>query len=109
MVSGGSKLQAICDFFTRSFSRFELERVLKFNGYEEAANSVAWDAPIAKSSLRMLEALDRRGLVNAEFFRRLGDERPARKAELEALQGAWLGDLDGPPTAGLGRLDQVPD
>src|SRR4051794_26457928 len=100
MPSGGGKLQALRDFLTTAFRPFELEAFLKLNGYEEAAVAVNWDAPLVESSLRLLEALDHRGLVDADFFRRLGEARQARGAEIEALRGAWLGDTParpGPP------------
>jgi hypothetical protein len=78
------------DFLLDSFSSSELERFLKFGGYDTVAAEANPNARRADYFFDVMLALDRRGLINTKFFEHLKEELPSRQAEIEFLMDVWL-------------------
>src|SRR5262249_53107587 len=75
-----------------SFKPSEFERFLKLRGFAEVAEAVSQHAGVAEYFSDVVEALDHRGRIDAEFFDRLAEERPAKEAQVKSLETFWLAE-----------------
>jgi hypothetical protein len=91
MAIAGANHERLHGFLLGSFNRPEFEQFLKFNGYEDVIPAVAQDLPLDAYFLGIVEALNRRGRLDARFFSLLQNERPARGVEIEGLSRTWFG------------------
>jgi hypothetical protein len=89
MATEGEEYQELCDFLEDSFSSPQLEIFLKRNGYKEVAAAVNRDDGATEYVFHVVEELDRRGLINLEFFHRLAKARPRKAARIERLRESW--------------------
>src|SRR5262249_6583170 len=90
MSTKAEKYRSLCDFLEESFRPSELEMFLELNGFVEVAAAVNRSVGRAEYVFEVVQALDRRGLIDAEFFGRLTTERPAKKAQVQKLGDFWL-------------------
>ena len=89
MATKGERYRALRDFLAASFDRNDFDEFLKLNGYEDIASAVVREAADSKYFLDVVEAMDRRGLIDAAFFGLLKVQRPRKGAEIEGLKRAW--------------------
>jgi hypothetical protein len=90
MATKGEQIGGLRDFFVDSFRASELEMFLTVNGYEEVAAAVNQSVGSIEYFFNVVQALNRRGLIDDEFFVRLRRERPAKDALIRGLQESWL-------------------
>jgi hypothetical protein len=102
MAARGEQIRGLRDFFTDSFRASELEMFLIENGYGEVTAAVNPNAGGAAYGFNVVQELDRRGLIDAEFFERLRQERPRKQAEIDAVRALWLGASQAAATASGG-------
>jgi hypothetical protein len=104
MPAKGEKHRAIRDLLLDSFTLLELEQFLKLNGYEEVAHAASPNVGPADFCFQVVEALDRMGRIDSEFFDRLSQARPAKGAQINSL-GKLVLDTDGVPKSLHERLE----
>ena len=90
MVAENGKNQDLDDFLKRSFTTLELDKFLKLEGYKKVAEAVNPSVGVAEYCFAVVQALDRRGLIDAAFFDCLMRERPMKVAEVRVLRGLWV-------------------
>jgi hypothetical protein len=82
----GEKYRAIRDLLLDSFTLPELEQFLKLNGYDDVAHAVSPNVGPADFCFQIVEALDRMGRSDSNFFDRLNEARPAKAAQINAVR-----------------------
>ena len=90
MTNKGEMIEGLLDFFVDSFKASALEMFLTLNGYGEAASDVNERVGGREYFYNVVRALDRRGLINEEFFGRLTRALPKKEAIIRGLQELWL-------------------
>src|SRR5262249_32094347 len=90
MPTEGERIQALGDFLRESFALHPLGQFLVTKGYADVADAVHTDVGWNPYAFEVVQELGRRGLIDAAFFDRLAQERPARAAEIQSLKGSWL-------------------
>jgi tetratricopeptide (TPR) repeat protein len=97
----GLRNRGLRDFLKDSFRPAELEMFLRLNGFAQVADAVNPNVGGVEYSFAVVRALDQRNWVDAEFFDRLAEERPAKDVEIRRLQRTWLGEgPEGPGGSG---------
>jgi hypothetical protein len=91
MATRGEKHERLHDFLRDSFKPAELQRFLKLKGFAEVAQAVDRNVGGTEYFFDVVEALDQRGLVDAQFFDRLAKARPKKKPQVEGLEAFWIG------------------
>src|SRR5262249_25589310 len=69
------RLREVCKFFEESFRSPELYQFLSVNEYQAVAAAVNRAVGDTQYVFGVVQALDQRGLINAELFARLRKER----------------------------------
>jgi formylglycine-generating enzyme required for sulfatase activity len=90
MATKGEKYERLRDFLNNSFRPFELDMFLKVKGFAEVAETVARSVGGVEYTFGIVEALDHRGLIDAQFFDHLAKERPGLKGLIKSLEAFWL-------------------
>jgi hypothetical protein len=90
MATEAERHRKLCDFFTASFNPEELDAFLRLNEYAGTANAVDRKGAAATYSFDVVQALDRRGMIDAEFFDRLAKERPKKMTQVQELRAFWI-------------------
>src|SRR5262245_53969358 len=91
MATKGEKYERLHDFFLQSFEPPELKMFLRKQDYNRVADAVNPNAGADQYFFDVIEALDRRGLIDAEFFDRLVEERNKKMEEIKRLRADWVG------------------
>lgn len=94
MPTVSEKYEKLRDFFRESFLISEMEMFLKSNDFVEVADNVSPNVGAVKYFFDVVDAMDRRRLVNATFFDRLLKERPAKEDQIKIVRGLWLDDVN---------------
>lgn len=77
-------------FLKDAFTTDELRRLLRYLPHgEELVQALVDTAPLATFADSAVAGLRARGLVDAQFFDRLREERPKRADEIAAIARAW--------------------
>jgi hypothetical protein len=97
MTTGGDKIKYLGDFLRASFRPSELDRFLRLNEFNEVADEVNVNVGPNQYFFDVVQALDRRGLVDARFFKCLTEERPRKRVEIERLEENWRGERETRP------------
>jgi tetratricopeptide (TPR) repeat protein len=110
MPTEGERIQALGDFLREAFALRQLEQFLVTKGYADVADAVHTEVSLDQYAFAVVQELTRRGLIDAAFFERLEQERPARAAEIRRLEGAWLGagKAGAPPSGRTTRPCNLP-
>jgi hypothetical protein len=90
MAAEGEKHEKLRDFFRESFKPPELDEFLKLKGFGEVTEAVNPNVAGDQYFLHVIEALDRRGQIDAEFFDRLAKVRPKKESQIKSLKQLWL-------------------
>jgi len=86
-----SAFTALSDLFVSMFSVGEMRRFVRYE-YPELYNDIAFQGSPASVAFEVVATLDREGaLAGSDLFDALVRERPRRKAEIRAVQGAVAG------------------
>jgi hypothetical protein len=101
MVTQGERYRRLRDFFMGSFRPADFQEFLMFQGgeFEEVVRAVNPNVAEAEYFFEVVGELNRRGLIDTEFFNHLAEERPAKRAQIKSLAESWLDEdpeaLDG--------------
>jgi hypothetical protein len=87
-ATGGEKYQRLCDFFRGSFNPGELDIFLRLKGFAAVAEAVNKNVAGATYFFEVVQALDRRGSIDAAFFDHLTKERPAKATQIEVSRSS---------------------
>jgi hypothetical protein len=90
MPTKGEKIRRLSYFLKESFKPSDFGMFLKYGGFEEVLDGVQLNAETVRYFFDVVEALDHRGMVDAEFFGRLTEERPRKEALIRSLKEFWL-------------------
>jgi hypothetical protein len=90
MATEGQKYERLHDFLKESFKTPEFQRFLRLKGFEEVAEAVDRNVGGTEYFFDVVEALDRWGRIDTEFFDRLAKERPAKETRVRDLKEFWL-------------------
>jgi hypothetical protein len=101
MATEGECMESLCDFLQDSFKPSDLNRFLIFKGYGKVAATVNPNVGGIDYSFNVVQALNRRGLIDAGFFQRLREELPRKEARIVVLQESWLAKAQDEPPAPL--------
>jgi formylglycine-generating enzyme required for sulfatase activity len=86
-----SRTKALVEFLTSLFTADELRRFAVFlPGGNVAAALPSGTASLETLAFEMVQALDRRGQIDGDFFARLEEERPGRKTEIAQVRAQIL-------------------
>jgi 3',5'-cyclic AMP phosphodiesterase CpdA len=107
MSTASEKYEKLRDFFRDAFKVSELDMFLKLNGFAEVAGAVNPNAPGIHYVFEVVEAMDRRGLVDAAFFDRLSKERPAKEDQIKIVRRMWIDEVK-PSAKSLGGATSSP-
>jgi hypothetical protein len=99
MAIEGEKLRGLRDFFTDAFTASELKMFLNVNGYREVADASNPSVGGIEYFFDVAQALQRRGLIDDEFFERLKQERIKKGARISVLQQLWVAEDQAVPKA----------
>jgi hypothetical protein len=106
MSNKSEKRRAIRDLMLDSFTLTEVEEFLKLNGYDDVANAVSPNLGAAQFCFQVVQALDRMGRIDSEFFDHLIEARPAKVTQINALRQLVLSnDRTSVPE---GKVEDVP-
>jgi tetratricopeptide (TPR) repeat protein len=89
MSNQGDRSTRLFAFLLESFSKDEMESFLVLKGLKPVADMVDKGVPATTYFFDVVQALDRQGLIDDEFFSSLAEERPAKAAQLEKLKESW--------------------
>jgi tetratricopeptide (TPR) repeat protein len=90
MATAGEKYERLRDFLLESFDASAFESFLVLKDYREVAEAVNRYVGREQYFFNVIDALDQRGWIDAEFFERLKNERPAKLNRIENLKSIWL-------------------
>jgi hypothetical protein len=90
MATKGEKHERLRDFLKDSFQPSELDMFLKLKGFAEVAETVARNVGGTEYVFSVVEALDRRGLIDAAFFDHVSKQLPRKEAQIKSLEEIWL-------------------
>jgi hypothetical protein len=89
MATDGEKTRRLREFLERSFSEYELQIFLSDNDYRKIASAVGVTLGRAKYCFDVVEALNRRNLIDEVFFDCLMKEFPWKVLEVQELMRFW--------------------
>jgi hypothetical protein len=89
MATQGEKIRGLRDFLSDAFTTSELKMFLTVSGYAEVAAAVNQSLGSVDYFFDVVQALQRRGLIDHEFFERLKQERSGKRAPIRVLQQLW--------------------
>jgi hypothetical protein len=90
MTKESEKVKGLHDLFVDSFMASELKNFLLANGYEEVVHAVKEEASAIAYFSNVVQVLERRGLIDEQFFARLARELSLKEAYIRSLQESWL-------------------
>ena len=90
MATMGERLKVLREFLEDSFHPHEFETFLYENDFAEIIRSVSGSAAGTKYFSDAIQAFDRHGLINGDFFDRLANARPAKTSAIKTLASVWV-------------------
>src|SRR5690348_13185020 len=92
MATNGEQYQTLHNFLKDSFLPADFRMFLTFQGEGLAEVAAAVDTEVGGTRyfFEVVGALNRKGLINAEFFDRVSKELPAKQAQLKSVEEIWL-------------------